>query len=112
MWRTISIAYTSPLHKWCGGFPKEMFTDLSVETVIAVWGQSTVIPDISIEYTQINEQPRADESIGYTLSSILSAQLCHTAANVFSLSLRLTKICDKTGFMRIFRVHTNNMACY
>jgi len=58
--------------------------------VIAAWGQSTVTPDISTEYTRINEQPQAAESFRYPLSSILSAQVCHTSVSVFSLSLRLT----------------------
>jgi len=63
---------------------------LTVEWVIAVWGQSTVTPDTSIEYTQIDEQPQAAEYFRYPQPSILSAQLCHTAVSVFSLSLRLT----------------------
>ena len=67
-----------------------MFTDLTVELVIAAWGQSTVTPDTSTEYTRINEQPQAAESFRYPQSSILSAHLCHTAVSVFSLSLRLT----------------------
>jgi hypothetical protein len=67
-----------------------MFTNLSVELVIAAWGQSTVTPDTTTEYTQINERPQAAESFRYPQSSILCAQLCHTAVSVFSLSLRLT----------------------
>jgi len=67
-----------------------MFTDLTVELVIAVWRQITVTPDTSTEYTQIDEQPQAAEYFRHPQSSILSAQLCHTALSVFSLSLPLT----------------------
>jgi hypothetical protein len=77
MWRTISIAYTSLLHKWCGGFPKEMFTNLTVETVIVVWGQRTVSPDTSTEYTQINERPHAVHWSVYMIQMNLSATHCH-----------------------------------
>jgi hypothetical protein len=88
-----------------------MFTILTVELVIAVWGQSTVTPDTSNEYTQINEQTQAAKSFRYPQSSILSAQLCHTAVSVFSFVTSFD-VCVETGFMRTFRVHTTNVACY
>jgi hypothetical protein len=90
MWRKISLSYTSPLYKSCAGFPQQTFTNLTVELVIAVWGQSTMTPDTSAGYTRINKQPQGAEFFRYPQSSILSAHLCLTAVSVFSLSLLLT----------------------
>lgn len=86
-----------------------MVTNCTVETVIAIWGQSTVTSGTSTENTQINEQPQAAESCHYTQPSILSAQLCIIAVNAHSLSVGLRKICDKSGFMRTIWIKTTKL---